>query len=112
MALGRAVRAIREEREISQVQLAEATGFEQSWISHVERGTRNPTWQNVARLAEGSGVGVAEHICATSFRPWLAVQKNSSRSALRAATDACRLARCESRIHQALRNFGLPITAE
>lgn len=60
MALGRAVRAIREERGISQVQLAEATGFEQSWISRVERGTRNPTWQNIARLAEGLGVGVAE----------------------------------------------------
>jgi transcriptional regulator with XRE-family HTH domain len=60
VALGRAVRAIREERAISQVQLAEATGFEQSWISHVERGTRNPTWQNVVRLAEGLGVGVAE----------------------------------------------------
>jgi transcriptional regulator with XRE-family HTH domain len=60
VALGRAVRAIRKERGISQVQLAEATGFEQSWISHVERGTRNPTWQNVARLTEGLGVGVAE----------------------------------------------------
>jgi XRE family transcriptional regulator, regulator of sulfur utilization len=60
VALGRAVRAIREERGISQVQLAEGTGFEQSWISHVERGTRNPTWQNVVRLAEGLGVGVGE----------------------------------------------------
>jgi XRE family transcriptional regulator, regulator of sulfur utilization len=60
VALGRAVRAIRQERGISQVQLAEATGFIQSWISHVERGTRNPTWQNVARLAEGLGVGVGD----------------------------------------------------
>ncbi len=53
-------RAIREERGISQVQLAEATGFEQSWISRVERGTRTPTWQNVVRLAEGLGVGAGE----------------------------------------------------
>jgi transcriptional regulator with XRE-family HTH domain len=59
VALGRAVRAIREERGISQVQLAEATGLEQSWISHVERGARNPSWQNVVRLAEGLGVSVA-----------------------------------------------------
>jgi transcriptional regulator with XRE-family HTH domain len=59
-ALGRAVRLIRDERGISQVQLAEATGFMQSWISHVERGARNPSWNNVARLAEGLGVSPAE----------------------------------------------------
>jgi transcriptional regulator with XRE-family HTH domain len=55
-ALGRAVRAIRAERGISQVQLAEATGFRQSWISNVEHGRRNPSWSNVVRLAEGLGV--------------------------------------------------------
>jgi transcriptional regulator with XRE-family HTH domain len=59
-ALGRAVRAIREERGLSQVQLAEATGFIQSWISHLERGARNPSWNNVVRLAEGLGVSVPE----------------------------------------------------
>jgi transcriptional regulator with XRE-family HTH domain len=57
--LGEAVRAIREERGISQVQLAQATGFDQAWISRVERGACNPTWQNVVRLAEGLGVSVA-----------------------------------------------------
>lgn len=59
-ALGRAVRAIRDERGISQTQLAEATGFMQSWISQIERGRRNPSWNNVARLAEGLGVSVSE----------------------------------------------------
>jgi transcriptional regulator with XRE-family HTH domain len=59
-ALGRAVRAIRTERGLSQVQLAEATGFIQAWISHVERGARNPSWENVVRLAAGLGVSVAE----------------------------------------------------
>jgi transcriptional regulator with XRE-family HTH domain len=55
-ALGRAVQAIRAEKGISQVQLAKATGFRQSWISDVERGQRNPSWSNVVRLAEGLGV--------------------------------------------------------
>jgi transcriptional regulator with XRE-family HTH domain len=55
-ALGRAVHAIRVERRISQVQLAEATGFRQSWISNVEHGRRNPSWSNVVRLADGLGV--------------------------------------------------------
>lgn len=59
-ALGRAVRLIREERGISQVQLAAETGFMQSWISNVERGQRNPSWSNVVRLAEGLGVSAAE----------------------------------------------------
>jgi transcriptional regulator with XRE-family HTH domain len=59
-ALGLAVRAIRDERGLSQVQLAEATGFIQAWISHVERGRRNPSWNNVVRLAEGLGVSVSE----------------------------------------------------
>jgi transcriptional regulator with XRE-family HTH domain len=55
-ALGRAVQAIRTERRMSQVQLAEATGFRQSWLSNVEHGRRNPSWTNVVRLAEGLGV--------------------------------------------------------
>jgi transcriptional regulator with XRE-family HTH domain len=32
----------------------------QSWISHVERGSRNPSWNNVVRLAEGLGISVSE----------------------------------------------------
>jgi transcriptional regulator with XRE-family HTH domain len=60
LALGRAVRAIREERGISQVQLAAETGFMQSWVSHVENGRRNPGWSNVVRLAGGLDVSLAE----------------------------------------------------
>ena len=56
VALGRAVRAIREVRGMSQVEMAEATGFRQSWISSVEHGRRNPSWNNVVRLADGLGV--------------------------------------------------------
>lgn len=59
-ALGRAVQALRAKRGLSQTQLAEATGFVQSWISHIERGKRNPTWSNIVRLADGLGVSVAE----------------------------------------------------
>jgi transcriptional regulator with XRE-family HTH domain len=55
-ALGRAVRTLREGHGLSQVQLAEVTGFMQSWISHVEHGRRNPSWSNVVRLAAGLGV--------------------------------------------------------
>jgi transcriptional regulator with XRE-family HTH domain len=59
-ALGRAVQAIRAEQGISQMELAERTGFMQSWISNVEHGRRNVSWSNVGRLAEGLGVSVSE----------------------------------------------------
>jgi transcriptional regulator with XRE-family HTH domain len=59
-ALGRAVKSIRAEQGLSQIELAEATGFMQSWISHVEHGRRNPSWSNVVRLADGLGVSVGE----------------------------------------------------
>lgn len=59
-ALGRAVRAIREDRNISQVQLSIDTGLTQSWISQVEHGRRNPSWSNIVRLSEGLGVRVSE----------------------------------------------------
>jgi transcriptional regulator with XRE-family HTH domain len=59
-ALGRAVQVIRAERGLTQMQLAEATGFMQAWISNLEHGRRNASWSNVGRLAEGLGVTVAE----------------------------------------------------
>lgn len=60
LALGEAVRAIREERGLSQAQVAESVGFIQAWISHVEHGRRNPSWSNVVRLSSGLGVRVSE----------------------------------------------------
>ncbi len=55
-ALGAAVKAIREEKNISQVALSGVSGFRQSWISEVEHGRRNPSFSNVVRLAGGLGV--------------------------------------------------------
>jgi transcriptional regulator with XRE-family HTH domain len=55
-ALGAAVRAIREEKGISQVSLSKATGFRQSWVSEVEHGRHNPSFASLVRLARGLGV--------------------------------------------------------
>lgn len=41
-ALGAAVKAIREQKNITQVALSRATGFRQSWVSAVEHGRHNP----------------------------------------------------------------------
>jgi transcriptional regulator with XRE-family HTH domain len=59
-AFGRAIRAIRTEKGISQNHLAETTGFTQGWISDTENGKRNPSWINIGRLARGLGVSVSE----------------------------------------------------
>lgn len=55
-ALGAAVKAIRKEKKISQVALSQATGFRQSWVSAVEHGRHNPSFQSLVRLAAGLGV--------------------------------------------------------
>ncbi len=55
-ALGVAVKAIRTEKNISQVALSKATGFRQSWVSEVEHGRHNPSFASVVRLAAGLGV--------------------------------------------------------
>lgn len=58
--LGRAVRAIRTKRGLTQEALAARADLHPTYISDVERGARNPSWDVVARLAEGMGVPVAE----------------------------------------------------
>jgi XRE family transcriptional regulator, regulator of sulfur utilization len=55
-ALGAAVKAMREEKHITQVALSKATGFRQSWVSEVENGRHNPSFASLVRLAAGLGV--------------------------------------------------------
>src|SRR5205823_4812994 len=43
-ALGQAIREIRSERGLSQEAVALDAEIEQSWLSHIERGRRNPSW--------------------------------------------------------------------
>jgi transcriptional regulator with XRE-family HTH domain len=56
LAFGAAVKAIREEKGISQVVLSGLSGFRQSWVSDVENGRRNPSLSSIVRLAAGLGV--------------------------------------------------------
>jgi len=54
--IGQRVRAIRQERGISQVELAAALGTYQTTISAIERGVRGLTVQQVVKLAAALGV--------------------------------------------------------
>lgn len=49
--LGGAVRAAREARQMSQEALADAAGIDRSHMGKIERGERNVTILNIARIA-------------------------------------------------------------
>ena len=50
-AFGQALRAIREEKGISQERLALDAGFDRTFVSLLERGLRSPTIRTVVKLA-------------------------------------------------------------
>ena len=58
--LGRNVRHLRLELSLSQEALAEDAGIHRTYVSDVERGTRNPTITVVARLARALRVKPGE----------------------------------------------------
>lgn len=59
-ALGRAVKALRVEKKLTQKQVSEASGLRDTYISDIERGVRNPTWSAITQLAEAIGVKPSE----------------------------------------------------
>lgn len=58
--LGENVRRLRVAKGISQEALALDAGMKRSYLSDLERGTRNPTVRALGRLAEALGVDAAE----------------------------------------------------
>ena len=54
--LGAAIRSLREEKEMTGAALAERSGVSASWISRIEDGQVDPTWDTIARIAKGLGV--------------------------------------------------------
>ncbi len=54
--VGRNVRRIRQQKGLTQEQFAEISGFNQQYISSLERGTRNPTIITIYELATALGV--------------------------------------------------------
>lgn len=54
--LGKNVRAIRTEIRLSQEEVAFRAGLKRSYLSDLERGTRNPTVRALGRIAVALGV--------------------------------------------------------
>jgi transcriptional regulator with XRE-family HTH domain len=58
--VGRNVKRIRQQRGLTQEQLAELSGFSQQYISGLEQGRRNPTVVSLYELATALGVSHME----------------------------------------------------
>lgn len=54
--LGLRVRQLRETRKWSQEDFAEKANLHRTYVSGIERGTRNPTLTVLSRIAEGFGI--------------------------------------------------------
>lgn len=59
----------REERDLTQKQLAEVTGINQADISRLENGTGNPSLRTLKRLAEGLGMQLKLEFVPISSHP-------------------------------------------
>jgi transcriptional regulator with XRE-family HTH domain len=60
VALGLAVRQLREQRSLTQEDIAHEAGLTTSAISKIERGHSNPSWSTVRSIAVALGVTTAE----------------------------------------------------
>ncbi len=59
-ALGRAIRRLRKERDLSQEELGHLSEIHPTWISHIESGRTNPAWGTVRRIAAVFDVRLSE----------------------------------------------------
>jgi transcriptional regulator with XRE-family HTH domain len=57
---GQTIRAVRDRRGVSQESLALQCGLDRTYISGIERGTRNPSLTNILKIATALDVRPAE----------------------------------------------------
>jgi transcriptional regulator with XRE-family HTH domain len=60
IALGEAIRYIREREGLTQEEVAFQAGVHPTFISRVERGHQDARWSSLCRIAAGLGVSVLE----------------------------------------------------
>ena len=66
-AFGAAVRARREELDLSQEELGFRSGLDRTYVSGIERGVRNPTLKIVGRLAKALGTRASKLLAAAEM---------------------------------------------
>jgi transcriptional regulator with XRE-family HTH domain len=58
--LGGAIRQLRHNRGITQDELAKKAGLHRTYVSDMERGSRNPSLNSLQRVAEALGITLSE----------------------------------------------------
>lgn len=61
-ALGRAFHEARERTGLTQAEIAHRAGLAPTYISDIERGIRNPSYESLVALAKALGVRLSEVI--------------------------------------------------
>jgi len=60
LTLGKSIRRFRRGLKMSQEKLAEKSGLHRTYVSDVERGSRNPSFLTLLAVAQGLGVTLSE----------------------------------------------------
>jgi transcriptional regulator with XRE-family HTH domain len=58
--LGKKLKQLRLEADLSQEVVAERAGLDRTYVSGIERGTRNPSLRNIEKLAKALKVHVSD----------------------------------------------------
>ena len=84
-AFGARVRALRNQRRLSQEALAELGGFHWTYVSDIERGRRGPSLDVVGRIAHALEVTPAELFSAIrgTYKPGFRSSHRRAREAVR-----------------------------
>jgi transcriptional regulator with XRE-family HTH domain len=67
-AFGWTIRALRKRRGMSQEALAAKCELDRTYISGIERGTRNPSLTNILKIADSLSVSASELFAAAQSR--------------------------------------------
>jgi transcriptional regulator with XRE-family HTH domain len=59
-AFGARMRALRKARDLTQEELAFASGLDRSYLGAIERGEKNVSLINIRRIADALGAGAGE----------------------------------------------------
>ena len=60
ISFGKRLRKLREAKGVSQEALAHDAGLDRTYVSSIERGKRNVSLENIARLSRALGIPMSE----------------------------------------------------